>query len=256
MKISRPNAWLGTCILMITVMGCGSSPEPAPPASSPTPPSASAATVDSPTQTSSPVATAESAVSDSKKDAAATKAATTSAGGNIGAQANAPEVVAEADAKTFQSPTGATSAVEPATAFKALGLIDLEKLPRLNAKMVLDEGPTYVYYSTEGSLASVDAFYKAELAGRGWVETPSLVTGSDQYVDRMFTKDGFMIRAGLSSGSSPGEVGIMLANLGNVENTRSAVELPVADFDSSAFLIALAVCGGNCTRPMWAKVRS
>ncbi len=202
---------------MLAVMGCGSSSEPVPPASSIAPPSASATSTESSTQASLPSAPTESVVADSKKESAAAQTATNAASGSNSAQTSAPGAVAEADAKAIQSPTSATSITEPATAFKALGLIDLEKLPRLNSKMVLEQGPTYVYYSAEGSLASVDAFYKAELAGRGWTETPSLVTGSDHYVDRMFTKDGFMIRAGLSSGSRPGEVGIMLANLGNVD---------------------------------------
>ncbi|MEQ1827139.1 MAG: hypothetical protein ABL921_14385 [Pirellula sp.] len=118
-----------------------------------------------------------------------------------------------------------TAAAEPATASKTLAVIDLMELPRINVKSFWNDDPTNVYYSCESSLAAVDAFYKAEFESRGWSQVPSQITPTDQYIDRNFSKDGFVVRFGASIGSTRGEIALTLSNLGNID----VRQLPVMD---------------------------
>jgi hypothetical protein len=119
----------------------------------------------------------------------------------------------------IEAPAGAAVAapVEPATAAQTLQMVDLMQLPTIKVKSALSSEPTYVYYSCDSSLASADAFYKAEFASRGWKEIPSIATQTEQYIDRNFAKDGFVVRFGASIGGSKGEISIMLSHLGNVD---------------------------------------
>lgn len=209
---------IATCLspwMLLFACGCGasnnSSPQPSPQASSAV--ANQVAEPDGSAGNGSPHS-ASTAAEPSQKDAAVSAEKTVVSADKARPTGNTAPV-AEADGSTFQSLEQPVA--QPATAYQAIRLLDIGALPRLNSKRVLDQGPTYLYYSAEGSLASADAYYKAELKSRGWEESPSLVPPNEQYVDRMFTKDGFMLRAGLSVGSSAGEVGIMLANLGNVD---------------------------------------
>ncbi len=105
----------------------------------------------------------------------------------------------------------------PTTAWEAIKVIDLLALPRIKEKRMMESGPTYVYYSAEGTLASTDAFYQAELGAKGWKELPAFSPATESYADRSFEKNGFVVRVSISVGSSQGELGVMLASLGNVD---------------------------------------
>lgn len=122
----------------------------------------------------------------------------------------------------------AKQAAAPTTANQAIATIDLLALPRLNEKRLLESGPTYVYYSAEGTLPSADAFFKAELGTKGWKELPSITPSTDSYVDRHFEKDGYVVRVSLSIGSTKGELSVMMMNLGNVD-VRNLPQMSDAD---------------------------
>ncbi len=107
--------------------------------------------------------------------------------------------------------------VQPSTAAASVGAIDLLTFPRINQKGVMDQGSTYVYYMGESSVKSADAFYQAEFKSHGWEESRSLTPSSEQYTDRTYSKDGYYVRATISSGSKAGEIGVNLANLGNID---------------------------------------
>lgn len=108
-------------------------------------------------------------------------------------------------------------APEPSTSAATTRLIDLQKFPRIKAKGVLDQGPTYIYYFGEASVKSADAFYQSELKTAGWIENPSNIPASEQYFDRLYSKSGSYVRATVSEGSKAGEVGVSLSSLGNVD---------------------------------------
>ena len=106
---------------------------------------------------------------------------------------------------------------EPSTSSAVAQLIDLQKFPRINAKGVLDQGPTYVYYFGESSVKGADAFYQSEFKTAGWVEIPGNIPASEQYFDRLYTKSGSYVRASVSEGSKAGDVGVSISSLGNVD---------------------------------------
>lgn len=106
---------------------------------------------------------------------------------------------------------------EPASVREAIELIDLRSLPRLKEKSILELGATMVYYSAQGSVAAVDAMLKSELSGRGWKDQPGFTPPTEQYVDRVYEHKGFHLRASISTGSTAGEVGVNISNVGNVD---------------------------------------
>ncbi len=103
------------------------------------------------------------------------------------------------------------------TALDATQIVHLSQLPRIEELSVLQSGPTYLYYSSSSSLANVDSFYKKTLASKGWMEIAPLTPPTEQYIDRLFEKAGYVVRVSLSLGSERGELSVMLANLGNVD---------------------------------------
>lgn len=111
----------------------------------------------------------------------------------------------------------ATAPVKAATAKEAIAAINLLELPRLESESILQSGPTYLYYSCKAKLADADAYYKSMFKSNGWEELPTMTPPTEHYVDRVFTKNGYFVRAGLSVGGEPGDIGVMLANLGNVD---------------------------------------
>ena len=145
---------------------------------------------------------------------------------------------AEVEAKDFEStvPETRSSKVEiiaqsqapAATAFDATGVVNLLELPRINEKSVLQNGTTYLFYSGKGTLTEAERFYQKLLESRGWKEVPPLSPPTEQFVDLLFEKKGYYLQASLSVGSERGEIGVMLANLGNVD-VRSLPKLPDAD---------------------------
>ncbi len=122
----------------------------------------------------------------------------------------------------------ASTQAQPATTKEAIAAVNLLELPRLEEKAVLQSGPTNLYYSCKGMLPEADAFYKKMFESRGWREMPPLAQPTDQYIDRLFEKDGYCVRASLSVGSERGELAVMLASLGNVD-MRSLPRLPDAE---------------------------
>ena len=154
------------------------------------------------------------------------------------ASPSAPSTKAEVEAKDF-----ATTIPEPrsnkvrsvaqtqepaATAFDATAVVNLLELPRLNEQSVLQNGRTYLFYSGKATLTEVDKFYKKLLDSRGWKEIPPLSPPTEQFIDRLFEKNGYYLQASLSVGSERGEMGVMLANLGNID-VRLLPKLPDAD---------------------------
>lgn len=131
-------------------------------------------------------------------------------------------------AKSNKATEAVKAAVAPTTATQAIEKIDLLALPRLKEKRLMESCSTYVYYSAEGALPSADAFFKAELGSKGWKELPSETPATDSYIDRHFEKDGYVLRVSLSVGSTQGELGVMMTNLGNVD-VRNLPQMPDAD---------------------------
>ena len=114
--------------------------------------------------------------------------------------------------------TGAELAppAEPTTAAAALAMIDLEKLPKLTVKKEFEAQPMSINYTGAGSLKNADDFIKNELTKLGWKETKNLASSNDQYVDRLFTKDGYYLRAILSPFAAD-EISVSLSALGNFD---------------------------------------
>lgn len=130
----------------------------------------------------------------------------------------------------------ATPAAPPskaATAREAIAAINFLDLPRLKSESILQSGPTYLYYSCKAKLADADEFYKSMFKSNGWEELPPLTPPTDHYIDRVFTKNGYFVRAGLSLSGGPDDSGIMLSNLGNVD-VRSLPKLPDAEITFQA----------------------
>lgn len=81
----------------------------------------------------------------------------------------------------------------------------------------MQRSSTYVYYSCKGGLSAAEDFYRSKLSALGWQEIPSSTPATEHYVDRLYTKDGYYLRASLSVVGQPDEVGVMLASLGNID---------------------------------------
>ena len=136
---------------------------------------------------------------------------------DVAAKPTAGDVALGDKAKPAAEVAAEAKSAAPTTALEAIKAIDLLALPRIKEKRMMESSPTYVYYSAEGTLASADAFYQAELGSKGWKELPAFSPATESYADRSFEKNGFVIRVSLSVGSTQGELGVMLANLGNVD---------------------------------------
>lgn len=107
--------------------------------------------------------------------------------------------------------------VIPATNKETTATINLLELPRFGEGNALQSSSTYLYYSTKGSLAAVDDFYKKQLSTLGWKEIPGSVPATEHYIDRLYSKGDFYLRASLSLGGQTDELGVMLASLGNID---------------------------------------
>lgn len=110
-----------------------------------------------------------------------------------------------------------TPPAEPTTAAAALALVDLEKLPSPTVKQSFESQPMAIYYSTEGSVGGVDELTTKELKKAGWKAAKHLVNSTDQYVDRLLTKDGYYLRHTISTGGSRDEVAVNMIVLGNFD---------------------------------------
>ena len=128
------------------------------------------------------------------------------------AEVTAADLRANAEPKPAQS-----QPVEPTTAAAALRVLNLETFPKLKVKQEFDSQPMSIYYSTEGTVTDSDAFLMKELTKAGWKETKHLVTSTDQYVDRLLTKEAYHLRLSISTGGTQGEVAVNMALLGNFD---------------------------------------
>ncbi len=106
--------------------------------------------------------------------------------GSVGVSLSGPAV---ADGPGPADRAGTTKARD---AIKAL---DLRTIRKLNVDQVYNESATYATYSGRSSLAAAVAYYKAELASRGWEEQPGPAGagGTPEYADRYFGKGGFTV---------------------------------------------------------------
>jgi hypothetical protein len=107
--------------------------------------------------------------------------------------------------------------ITPATNKETIAMINLLELPRFGEGNAMQSSSTYVYYSTRGTLPAADDFYKNKLSTLGWKEIPGSTPATEHYIDRLYFKDGFYLRASLSLGGQPDELGVMLASLGNID---------------------------------------
>ena len=177
----------------------------------------------------------EKAVSNGASDAASNATSTASdapvANATTEAEAETKGVKAtlsERTPSTIENTSQAKSA--PTTAMQAIAMVNLVDLPRLNEKNEgqLENGVTYLNYTGKGVMADGDAFYQKLLVSRGWNEIPPLSPPSEQYVDRLFERGGYYLRVNLYPGREPGDLSVMLANLGNID-VRSLPKLQDAD---------------------------
>ena len=107
-----------------------------------------------------------------------------------GATAPAPSVQAEVTAADI-APVAQASPPSPPLPQPHWPLLNLETFPKLKVKQEFDSHSMSVYYSTEGTVARSDESLMKEFTKAGWKEAKHLVTSTDQYVDRLLTKDGF-----------------------------------------------------------------
>lgn len=170
--------------------------------------------------TSSPPQTTSASAAAAPNEALAeplTTATTPSAPSSKKETAPRGDVTAEAPAA---APVKPAVAVEATSAAQAIQLIDLRKVDRLNPTRVLEEGPTYIYYSGKGSVAAADAFYREVLAAQGWKmidNNSSPIT--KEYADRLYANGPFHLRVSIGASGDEGIVGIGLSNLGNLDMT-------------------------------------
>lgn len=115
-----------------------------------------------------------------------------------------------------------------ATAKEAVGVLNAAKLPRLNEAMVLQSGPTNLSYNGQGSVPNADTHVQATLKAAGWKEIPGLSPATEQFVDRIFEKDGYYVRANIGQSGSPDEFSLTISNLGNID-VRNLPRLADAD---------------------------
>lgn len=211
---SRSTEWsklASICVLATTAFvttGCGSAPAPEGKAEK--------------SDTSSSVASGD------PKESSAPPAQSQSAGNQT---ADKPKVEAEissfdelqsaqnvsADKSDAKAKEVAKVQADPATAKQAISALNLLELPRLESDTLLQEGPTYLYYSCNAKLTEADGFYQELFKKGGWEELPAITPPTEHYIDRIFSKNGFFVRTSICVGGQPGELGIMLANLGNVD---------------------------------------
>lgn len=188
-------------VLTCFVIGCGAPPPTTKtPSTASTPPSASADTPN-PNEGSKGVGSAPSNPANN----------------------NTPEEPIQAEVMSFDEqiegikPAQEIASVIPATNKETTAMLNLLDLPRFGEGNAMQSSSTYVYYSTKGNLTAADDFYKAQLSTLGWKEIPSSVPATEHYIDRLYSKDSFYLRASLSLGGQTDELGVMLASLGNID---------------------------------------
>ncbi|MFN7876180.1 MAG: hypothetical protein ACK5PB_12735 [Pirellula sp.] len=130
-----------------------------------------------------------------------------------------------------RKPVQELASVIPATNKETTATINLLELPRFGEGNALQSSSTYLYYTTKGSLAAVDDFYKKQLSTLGWKEITGSVPATEHYIDRLYSKGDFYLRASLSLGGQTDELGVMLASLGNID----VRELPKLSDAETAF---------------------
>lgn len=221
-QTAKLSKFATTCVLASSALisvGCGtaSSPEAKPENQKSVAPASATS--------SSPVAT-EAQNPAPTKTAANTKVEAEITSFEATESANTP-AKNDTNSKSVAAPA-ATVPAKAATAKEAIAAINLLELPRLESDSILQNGPTYLYYSCKAKLPDADAFYKSMFKSNGWEELPSITPPTEHYVDRVFTKNGYFVRAGLSLGGEPGDIGVMLSNLGNVD-VRSLPKLSDAE---------------------------
>ena len=99
----------------------------------------------------------------------------------------------------------------------AIKVLDLRTIPKLDLDRLYSESATYATYTGRSNLAAAVAYYKAELASRGWEEQPG-PDGADktpEYTQRFFGKEGFSLRLAVGA-LGKGAVIIMLNHLGDL----------------------------------------
>ncbi len=219
--------------------GCGSTGSGENPPAKPTPTQASA-TVDQAakpsdqSQPQSPVpsnaasaAPATSSNSEPKSGAASIPSAAT--GAPTAPAIDAAKSASDPSTQKLESSSPVSPPSAPAaTAKEAIGVLNAAKLPRLNEAMVLQSGPTNLSYNGQGSVPSADTHVQATLKAAGWKEIPGLSPATQQYVDRIFQKDGYYVRANIGQSGSPDEFTLTISNLGNVD-VRNLPRLADAD---------------------------
>jgi hypothetical protein len=111
-------------------------------------------------------------------------------------------------------PVDRAGATKPRGAIKVL---DLRAVPKLNLDQIYNDSATGAIYSGGSSLAAAVAYYKAELASRGWEEQagPNGGSGTSEYAVRYFGKDGFTVQLTVAA-FGKGAVMIALSHLGDM----------------------------------------
>lgn len=237
----KKSTWFVFLVAVSTSLtgGCGSTNSGENPPAKPNPAQASA-TVDQAAkpsdkpQPSSPVpsnaasaAPATSSNSDPKSGAKSVPSAAPDA-----PTAPAIDAAKSASDPSAQQPESSNQVAPPsapaATAKEAVGVLNAAKLPRLNEAMVLQSGPTNLSYNGQGSVPSADTHVQATLKAAGWKEIPGLSPATEQFVDRIFEKDGYYVRANIGQSGSPDEFTLTISNLGNID-VRNLPRLADAD---------------------------
>ena len=192
------SAFSATACLTI---GCGAPPEP------PKAPAATSTTPSASLETNKPIEKVES-------QASASHYPTNNEPTDKPVQA---EVTNFEERKEESTPAEQITPVKPATNKETIATANLLELPRFGEGDAMQSSSTYLYYSTKGTLPAADDFYKSKLSALGWKEIPGSTPVTEHYIDRLYSKDGFYLRASLSLGGQPDELGVMLASLGNID---------------------------------------
>lgn len=107
--------------------------------------------------------------------------------------------------------------VDATTALRAMALLDLQKVPRLNSERILEDLATYTYYSAKARVPGATAFYEGELTSQGWRVIPQDIPANPEYRDVLLQKDGYYLRLTVGASGDDGIVGVSLSHLGNID---------------------------------------
>ena len=116
-----------------------------------------------------------------------------------------------------ENTTSAEAMKMPATVEQAIQILDLSTTPLMNgAKPPGSRQMARLSYSATGDVKKGFEFHRKALVAQGWKELPN-TSVTEQSASAMFSRSGFVVSLSVSPIGDPGDLMVMLQNLGNVK---------------------------------------